>query len=185
VNDNHEITGLISQSAVVRFFWSRRSQFDDKFKNFLQEKVEDWTHIHQQKLYSINLNEHVYEAFKKIWDLKVSGLAVVDDSGKLVANISASDIKRTRYYPIIGQMVKDLYKPIKEFLCVPDQGKLVLKKKDHVPFFVHKGETMEKAMEIIVENNIHRVFVVDNDQNPIAVISLCDILRKFWETAHR
>jgi len=43
---------------------------------------------------------------------------------------------------------------------------------------------MEKALEIIVENNIHRVFVVDNHRKPIAVISLCDILRKFWENGY-
>jgi len=148
----------------------------------LNEKVEDWTHVHQQKIYAISMNEHVYDAFRKIWELQVTGLAVVDDQGHLVANISASDIKRTRYYPIIGQMVKDLYKPIKEFLKIPESGQL-MKRKDHIAFFVHKGETMEKAMETLVENNIHRVFVVDNHRKPIAVISLCDILRKLYETA--
>jgi len=79
-------------------------------------------------------------------------------------------------------MVKDLYRPIKDFLRIPEPGQL-LKKKDHVPFFVAKGDTMEKAMETLVENNIHRVFVVDAHKKPIAVISLCDILRKLYETA--
>jgi len=181
VNDRNEVVGLVSQSAVVRYFYAIRKSLDEGLKAVLAEKVEDWYHIHQQKLYAISYNDHVYDAFRKIWELQVSGLAVVDENGHLVANISASDIKRTRYYPIIGQMVKDLYKPIKEFLRIPEPGK-PFKKKDHVPFFVHKGETMEKALEIIVENNIHRVFVVDNHRKPIAVISLCDILRKFWET---
>jgi len=182
INDRHEVCGLVSQSAVVRFFYAQRDKFDDRFKNVLHEKVEEWTHVHQQRLYSISMNEHVYDAFRKIWELKVSGLAVVNDHGQLVANISASDIKRTRYYPIIGQMVKDLYTPLNQFLRVTEPGQQA-KKKDHVPFFVHKGETMEKAMETLVENNIHRVFVVDSHRQPIAVISMCDILRKLYYTA--
>jgi len=183
VNERGDVVGLVSQSAVVRFFYTHRGNMDDKFRVVLSEKVEDWYHIHQQRIYTIHLNDHVYDAFRKIWELQVSGLAVVDEHGHLAANISASDIKRTRYYPIIGQMVKDLYRPIKEFLRIPEPGQN-FKKKDHVPFFVHKGETMEKALEIIVENNIHRVFVVDNHRKPIAVISLCDILRKFWENGY-
>jgi len=182
INDRGEVVGLVSQSAVVRFFYANRRNLDEKFHVVLSEKVEDWYHVHQQRLFTINQNAHVYDAFRKIWELQVTGLAVVDESGHLVANISASDIKRTRYYPIIGQMVKDLYKPIKEFLRIPEPGKM-FKRKDHIPFFVHKGETMEKALEIIVENNVHRVFVTDGTAKPIAVISLCDILRKFWESA--
>jgi len=181
VNDKNDVLGMVSQSALVRFFYSQRDKFDERFKRVLQEKVEEWTHVHQQRLYTISTHEHVYDAFRKIWELQVSGLAVVNEHGVLVANISASDIKRTRYYPIIGQMVKDLYKPIKEFLRIPEAGQLI-SKKDHIPFFVMKGETMEKAMDTLVENNIHRVFVVDAHRKPIAVISLCDILRKLHET---
>jgi CBS domain-containing protein len=184
INDRMEVVDLVSQSAVVRFFYACRAGLDEPFKRFLEQKVDEWTHIHHKRLYTINMNEHVYDAFRKIWDLQVSGLAVLDDNGKLVANISASDIKKCRYYPIIGQMVKDLYKPIKDFLRIPDPNASVIKKKEHVPFFVHKGDSMTAALGTLVENNVHRIFVVDDHQKPIAVISLCDVLGKFWELVH-
>ena len=107
------------------------------------------------------------------------GLAVVDDVGRLVANISASDIKKTRFYPIVGQMIQDLYQPIKTFLRIPAHGTIKLKKKDHIPFFVTKHDTMTNVMEDLIFRKIHRIFVVDHNQRPIACISLSDLLKQF------
>jgi CBS domain-containing protein len=44
-------------------------------------------------LFSISENNSVAESFAEIGKRLVSGLAVVDSDGKLIGNISASDIK--------------------------------------------------------------------------------------------
>jgi len=182
VNERHEVVGLISQSKLIQFLWKNRHRLETSLQNIIKSKVELWTHIHTQQVQTIPHTAAVYDAFYAIWQREVSGLAVVDLEGKLVANISASDIKRCRFYPIIGQMIKDLYTPIKDFLRIPESA-TDLKKKHHVPYYIHKSDSMEKVFELIVSEGIHRVFVIDSKMKPIAVISLCDILRRFLESS--
>jgi len=177
IDKNHDIVGLVSQSKIIQFFWRHREQLDTNIQAILSSKVELWVHVHNQQLLTISQDAMVYDAFQIIWEQEVSGLAVVDNEGRLVANISASDIKRCRFYPIIGQMIKDLYQPISAFLRIPQPGE-DLKKKHHVPYYVHRHDPMEKVFEMIVSLGVHRLFVVDSKMKPVAVISLSDLLKR-------
>jgi len=182
INGSHDIVGLVSQSRLIEFFWKHRTELDPKLQSIFKSRVELWTHVHSQELVAISQNSMVYDGFQTIWEQEVSGLPVVDENGKLVANLSASDIKRCRFYPIIGQMVADLYQPIKSFLRIPSPQEQ-LKKKHHVPIYVHRHDTIEHVIETIVIYHIHRVFVVDQRIKPTAVISLCDILKCILEAS--
>jgi len=179
INRHHDIVGLVSEIKVIQFLWRHREELGPRAHSILSSKVELWTHVHSQELVTISENAQVYDAFQTIWEQEVTGLAVVNDDGKLVANISASDIKRCRFYPIIGQMVKDLYQPIKAFLKIPAPGEEI-RKKHHVPFYVHQHDTMAHVIETVIAQHIHRVFVVDAKHHPIAVISLVDIIKRLW-----
>jgi CBS domain-containing protein len=55
--------------------------------------VEQWLPKERGPVVTINMKHFMIDAFKLIWDNEVSGVGVVDDNGKLVANISASDLK--------------------------------------------------------------------------------------------
>ena len=68
-------------------------RLEENLQALLAENMDSWIPTHHKNVYTINMNDSVYSAFYRIWEREVSGLAVVDDHGRLVANISASDIK--------------------------------------------------------------------------------------------
>jgi len=60
------------------------------------------------------MNEAVINALEMMLDSDVSGVGVIDNEGKLVGNISASDLKRTQLTPP-AQLTYDLFESIKIF----------------------------------------------------------------------
>jgi len=146
----------------------------------MNERVESWMQ-NLRTVETINVNDILVEAFKKIWDNKVSGLACVDEDGKLKGNVSASDLRFVEFKAITEKVFQfhQLYQPIKQFLKTShDLTRQDLKSFEDT-FEVMKGETMGTVLAMIVTNHTHRVFVVDDFQKPLAVISLCDVLQHF------
>jgi len=175
VNEKKEFVGLVTQSKLVEFLL----QNNDKLTPTMAKQVEQWEP--RVNLVEIKMNQFVIEAFKTIFDKQVSGVAVTNDEGELVGNISASDVKHLRVQPI-GELIHDLYQPIKHFMNIRSSMKervmmANLPKSD--PIFVTKTNTMEEVLQQIVSNGVHRVFVVDDNKKPMDVISLRDILVQF------
>ncbi len=122
---------------------------------------------------------------------------MVDNNGKLVANLSASDLKVSEHELLliidkkvhlvpIGELIKDLYQPIKNFLHIRSnvKDKVVMANfPNPEPKIVTSEDTMGRVLSIVVENKIHRVFIVDDQQRPTGVISLRDIIARVLEAA--
>jgi 5'-AMP-activated protein kinase regulatory gamma subunit len=169
---------LITQSSVVEYLYKHRSEVGN---SKLQLKAENWVHLDEVKVQLINMNEFVINAFKKIWERRVSGLAVVNDGGELVTNISASDLKRTHPTPI-GPLIHELYQPIKQFHWIRTTVRekvLWGDKPRHDPIFIQKTDTLEDAIKQVMEHHIHRVYVVNENKHPVGVVSLSDILTQY------
>jgi predicted transcriptional regulator len=115
--------------------------------------------------------------------LKLIKSLVVDDDGKLVGNISASDLKRAHLVPV-GSLGKDLYQPIKTFLNI--RGDL----HDRVtmgglpkyePISVNLDNKFGEIAQLVTEKKVHRVYVVDEDKKPLCVVTLRDLLARILE----
>jgi len=135
----------------------------------------------QKPVETIGMKEFVLEAFKRIWEKQISGLAVVNDEGKLVANISASDLLRTRVLPI-GELIHDLYQPIKALLKIREDLKervMMGGEPESKPVGVTSHDTLETCIQKCLENRIHRVFIQDDKERPIGLIALSDIIAQF------
>jgi len=173
IDEAGDVIGLITQSRMVEFLYKRRNDWTDVMK----EKV----HKLEKNVETINMKEFVIEAFKRIWDKEVTGLAVVNNDGKLVANISASDLLKTRVFPV-GEMIHDLYQPIKNFLNIREDIKdrvMLADKPEYKPISVSAHDNLESSMLKCLENKVHRVFIQDDKGKPIGVISLSDMIRQF------
>jgi len=185
VNEQNDIVGFITQSKILQFFYKYRDQLEPSLSKLLNTKVVD-SKINTSVV-SVNMSSFMIEAFRLIWEKSVTGIAVVDDTGKLVATVSASDLKKLRIAPI-GELIKDLYQPIKNFLHIRSN----VKDKVEMAEFpcpqenlkVAKGDdTMETIFSIMVENSIHRVFIVDDTWHPTGVVSLRDIIARILEAS--
>lgn len=113
------------------------------------------------------------EAFTLIHRTRVSGVAVVDASGKLVSNISASDL---RLIEKDGASLAVLFKSCAEFVALAHA--------EHVSgsaacrlISLEESSTLADAVLTLDQNHVHRVFVVGKTGEPVAVISQIDVIR--------
>jgi CBS domain-containing protein len=181
------------------------------------------------------------ECFKLMRDRNVSALGVVDDAGELVANLSASDLRR-----LDRESFRLLALPVAEFISrrkgdaigrrdAPfaearrldeldmndaEEGAAALadaaaRAREDAIFarapgarlettessrvfrsprslgvdtldrtfvelvFARKSTSLRKALSLFVRHGIHHVYVVDDDDKPVAVLTPTDILRLF------
>jgi len=173
LDEENNFVGLITQSKFVDFIWKNQGMFKQHFN----QKVINL----QKPVETINMKVFVIEAFKQIWEKEISGLAVLNDEGKLMANISASDLFKTHVKPI-GEMIHDLYQPIKSFLNIRTDVKdkiMMADLPECVPIAVTATDTLGSVIQKCLENKVHRVFIQDDKSKPVGVISLGDIIKQF------
>jgi len=117
---------------------------------------------------SVKTSDKAYQAFRLICDNQVSGVAVVDDNGRLIGNISGSDLRQVGYD---GKLMTKLLLNVSDFL------NLLPKHEDMPgPYCVRTTATLYDVLSMITETHTHRVYVVDDAKKPIGVISLIDII---------
>jgi CBS-domain-containing membrane protein len=116
---------------------------------------------------SITIHDQALIAFKKIHQDGVSAVAVVGDDGRLVGEVSAADLRGLN-----RERLSDLTKPVIMFLK-SSKGDLTK------PLTCHGKFTLSQVMAGIIRSKAHRVWVVDEDDVPIGVITLSDILSMF------
>eukprot|EP01127_Copromyxa_protea_P009719 TRINITY_DN2308_c0_g1_i1.p1 TRINITY_DN2308_c0_g1~~TRINITY_DN2308_c0_g1_i1.p1 ORF type:complete len:315 (-),score=52.58 TRINITY_DN2308_c0_g1_i1:27-971(-) len=110
----------------------------------------------------------VVDAFKQLMATKVNSLGVVDESGVLVGNISARDVRYVlKHTPGAELLVK-----LEEF------SKHIHANSSEVPKEViccKETDTLKDIIAKLHSNHIHQIYVVDDEKKPLAVISLGDI----------
>ena len=104
---------------------------------------------------------------------RLSGIAVVDDeTGKLVGNTSARDIKLS----VLGSQDATMDQDILSYLARVRQSTFT-KKERYPSAHVSEDSTVGHAIRLLAKTGYHRVFVVDKDTKPVGVISVADIIR--------
>lgn len=156
-------TGIISQSGLVAFIASKCSSMD--------EKMEDAYLNFRKNVVQVVDSDSAACAFELLDAKRLSGIAVVDEEGKLIGNTSARDVK----------------------LCVQDAGKTgmdtdilsylarvrqsqVVKDDKYPTCHVHEDATVRHVVNLLAKTGYHRVFVVDKELKPVGVVSFADII---------
>jgi len=173
-----ELINLITQSRVMQFLPGVIEGSPSSQKTVKELGVGEKTVI------TVNYKESTYCAFSKMVKNRVSGLAVVDDLGCLVGNISISDFKlcgyEARFWDLLGLSVHDY---MKEVIVKPEANirtKVLysLGLKDKIPLVkCDQDDSLQVVVKLFSFYGVHRLFVVDAQRKPIAVISLADLLR--------
>ena len=104
----------------------------------------------------------------------ITGIAVVNDKGEFAGNLSLKDLKaiRTR-----AELFKRLHQTTHNFIIrLRDEVYVHKGERPKTKQFVHETDTLFHALEVLVQHNIHRVFILDEQNKPIGVVALRDIL---------
>jgi len=122
----------------------------------------------EKKTETITPDIRTFDAFRLLGDEYVTALPVVDkESGKLLANLSASDLRG-----LTVPKLRFLNDSVETFLTAQTGGV-------RAPVAVKNTATLGQVIQLVVENGIHRVWLTDDKDKPAGVVTLSDILGVF------
>lgn len=160
--ENQRIENVISQSDLIRFLTKRGSWIGSKIEKPLFE-----CDIFSSNVTWIKHTETAIQAFKLMKEKGFSGLPIIDDNLRLIANISATDLKglNEEKFQYIKLPVHDFLKKLHGF--------------PKAPVYVRPEDTVETLMLKFVVHKVHRIYIVDPSMKPTGVITLTDLIRFF------
>lgn len=169
VDSDRMLVNLVTQSQVVSFLQRNMSLVGDK-RNMHIKEIRGVIH----EVYSVNIKQRAIDAFTQMVEKGVTGVAVVDDTGKLRGNLSLRDLKAMstdgRMFWRLYQTVENYIAKLKHEIKAGQRPKSVQTCKS--------TDTMEHVINLLADHHIHRVFVIDEARakHPIGVVTLKDIL---------
>lgn len=167
-------TGIISQSGLVVFIASKCPQ------GSMDEKMTDAGLGFKKDVVEIVDTESAACAFELLDSKRLSGIAVVDEDGKLIGNTSARDVK----IAVMDEGRTGMDIDILSYLAKVRQSQLI--KNDKYPScHIHEDATVRQVVNLLAKTGFHRVFVVDENIKPTGVVSFADIINFFIENGEK
>lgn len=170
----NNLENFITQSTLIQYFAKNSAKLGKYGEYTLSELGFKPKHV-----YSVKENGLAIEAFKMMSEHKITGVPIVDSDGSIITNISSRDLRNVLTDP---NFFEKLQLPAERFASD-------LKSKS----FLHNAETMypkicckfsNKFAEVLhklAATKIHRIYVVENTEKPVSVISLDDIVSKIFD----
>jgi len=162
--------GIISQSGLVAFIASKCPP------GSLDVKMVDAGLEYKKDVVKIADYASASDAFELLDSHRLSGIAVVDEDGKLIGNTSARDIKNA----VMDAGRTNMDMDILSYLARVRQSQLMQNDK-YPSCHVHEDATVAHVVNLLAKTGYHRVFVVDDDMKPVGVVSFADIIKFFIE----
>jgi len=136
--------------------------------------------IMTKKVITVNKNATVYELSKLIIKNKISGVPVVDDNYNLVGIATDADIiiqKSDLPLPLsfsqaFLQKYESYVKSTKEYLKTKVDDIMTKQLKT-----VYEDDTITKAVNIIINNDINRIPVIDKNNRLKGIVARADIIK--------
>lgn len=168
-NDKGALENIITQSAVLHQFRNHLEYLGE-----LGLKTMDELNLGTTTVLSIKISASTIDAFRLLRTHKLYAVPVVNEDNKLVGNISAKDIYSTCSSPAHLYL---LYASLSVFFEQQDHQEAM---NDSITC---SGNA--KLIEVIgklVDNKVHRVYLVDDNQSIQKIITLTDILKLFSDS---
>jgi CBS domain-containing protein len=160
---------FLSQTDVLGYLKMQSYRRDSKIGSiFLKKLSEVKLGKSDEKFVTLPSTASAITGFRHmLLKNELTALPVVDETGKLVNTLSATDFRG------IGlDNLKDTLLPVNEFLT-RHRGK------GYKNFTVHSEEILGSAIDKLLLTGVHRIWVVDGDAKPISAVSLTDIVKTF------
>ncbi|KAJ3294666.1 hypothetical protein HDU79_010624 [Rhizoclosmatium sp. JEL0117] len=193
---------MVTQTDLLQFIYDYRDSINEiSFNNLLRapiEQVELFAKENLRSLRNMDVDPNqlstaagsqkssvvtvpasytALNAFRVMYLNRVSAVAVVSDNGgQIVANLSATDLKGMT---ADMESLESLLMPVFEFLETKSKSRGVDQIKADQLRCVGKGQVLETAIEVLKADQIHRVWIQDEEEKPVGVLTMGDILSFF------
>ena len=126
----------------------------------------------KKQLVCVESSMSALAALRSLYLHQVSAVAVVDTNGRLVANLSASDLRGVNFSNL-EMLLGSVFEFLEAEKRTPNQLKSDQLKS------VEPGSVVGEVGVSMMEHMIHHLWVVDDDDHPIGVVSMSDVLALF------
>jgi 5'-AMP-activated protein kinase regulatory gamma subunit len=162
-------SGMVTHTKMIQLLYEDLPNFPD----LANSTLETMGLATPKEIHSIGIDKTVLDGFNMMIKHNVQSLAILDKDGRLENQFSVNDV---RLISLFGDFFSNLELPISEYLvkvhdyCNRPRGQRVCR----------KTETLYETVKLLSTLRIHRLFMVDDDDKPITVVSLGDLLRCLW-----
>jgi len=172
-NDGKTLESILTQGEVFQFvskYWDMEkiAQIEKEHNIMLSTLTGEKLKVVTTPVITISCQMKAYEAFDKMSTLNLSGLAVVDKTGAIVHNTSATDIK---LWLLNSNSLDDT---IEHFLI--KVRKLSLSEKYPVTA-CQMSDGLSRVIAKLQATTFHRIWVVDSNRRPTGVCAITDVFR--------
>jgi len=172
-NERGVITAVISQSDVIKFLHEHLRLLGELGAKTVAELGLGlpMDSSDGNRVVTVRSDASALNAFHTLYTHGVHGIGVVDaQNGKLLANLSASDLRG-----VTRDELDLLDANVLRFLQI-EQAHLSNRLRPITAYSVRRSYSLADVLDAFVTARVHRVFVVDEDEAPEGVITLTDIL---------
>ncbi|CAO3697106.1 unnamed protein product [Rhizopus stolonifer] len=172
LNPDGSIKGILSQSSVVKYLYMNQHKFSDV--ETIMNKTLRQLGLGVSDVIGVNADSPVIDALSIMSKYSVSSVAVLGHMGMVLGNISMTDVK----FVMKGDRHQLLWDTCFQFVSLIRTQQGIEDGQDRIPVFdVRLDTTLGFAVAKLLATKSHRVWVVDEREKAIGVVSLTDIMR--------
>ncbi|KAI8847330.1 hypothetical protein BC829DRAFT_247431 [Chytridium lagenaria] len=145
---------LLTQTDILRYLLDHPEEYSNAPTNF-STTLKDLGITSRGHVHAVSESETAIEGYSRMASKKVSALPVVDKDGKVVDSLSASDLRG-----MSEDTLKNVMLPVREFVKISSTHK-------ELTVSLTENNTLNDALKIMVDTNVHRVWILDAEKRPI------------------
>lgn len=174
VSVDFQLRNFVTQSAIIQFL----QKHIDELGDFVDKSLAQLG-FRPKDIISISVNRPTIDAFRLISEKKITGIPVMDTDGTMITNISCSDLRDVATDP---KLFEYLHMPLDSFIPIM-KSKINPKKESSMNVMYPKisckfETTFRTVVGKLAATKIHRIYITDDHDAPIGIVSLIDIIEK-------
>ncbi|KAK6459146.1 uncharacterized protein RJT20DRAFT_124314 [Scheffersomyces xylosifermentans] len=156
--ESTKITGILSQRRLIKYMWENARRFPS-LDFYLNSTLQDLKIGNNNPIF-IYEDQLLIDALHKMFNERVSSLAVIDRSKSLIGNISIVDVKNVSS----SKNSQLLFKSVLNFISYNLTQKGIEEGQDQYPIFhVNKQSSLGRVIAKLVATQSHRLWIVDTN----------------------
>jgi len=156
----HFISNVLSQSDVLNFITTRGTWMGTKLTSTIKD-----VGLSPLGVCTVLNTMLTTDVLKFMRTYKVSGVGIVDHSGKLVGNFSATDLLGLTEdtFPLLSLPVTEFFLRLHGFA--------------KPPIYCTVNDSVEFLLLKFAVHKVHRIYLVNETMNPVGVLTMTDIMQ--------
>jgi CBS-domain-containing membrane protein len=166
VDESGKVIRVVTQADVLDFV---ADHMEKTLDSAIGVQTVTQLHIGTRPVITINRNMRTLDAYKLMYDHKISGLGIVDDSGVLIGNLSTRDLKYLDPDHILSglQLSTALFNEKIRDHEVNERNPAIS---------CSENSDLAGIIKKMAVNHIHRLYICSQHLHPLGIISLRDII---------